>query len=193
MCDFELKASGTRYPQLPGMDPASSVEKLRAKCTEGLRSGRGTDDANTRKRLDYELQVIANSGFSDYFHIVADIREFAKKHEIPQGPGRGSAAGSLVAYLMGITDIDPIPNGLYFERFLNPDRISPPDIDMDFCHHGRGEVLEYIRQRYGADRVCQIATYQKYGPRLALRDAMRVHKIPMNEVDRPDGRQFFRQ
>jgi len=184
MCDFELKPSGTRYPQLPGMDPASSVEKLRAKCVEGLRSGRGADGPDTRKRLDYELQVIAGSGFSDYFHIVADIREFAKKKGIPQGPGRGSAAGSLVAYLMGITDIDPIPNGLYFERFLNPDRISPPDIDMDFCHHGRGEVLEYIRQRYGADRVCQIATYQKYGPRLALRDAMRVHKIPMSDVDR---------
>lgn len=184
MCDFELRASGTRYPQLPGMDPSQSVQGLRAKCIEGLRAGRGKDNQETRKRLEYELGIIAGSGFSDYFHIVADIREFAKRKDIPQGPGRGSAAGSLVAYLMGITDIDPIPNGLYFERFLNPDRISPPDIDMDFCHHGRGEVLDYIRQRYGADRVCQIATYQKYGPRLALRDAMRVHKIPMGDVDR---------
>lgn len=184
MCDFELKPSGTRYPQLPGMDPSKSVEGLRHKCVEGLRSGRGVDNAESRRRLEYELGVIANSGFSDYFHIVADIREFAKRKDIAQGPGRGSAAGSLVAYLMGITDIDPIPNGLYFERFLNPDRISPPDIDMDFCHHGRGDVLEYIRNRYGADRVCQIATYQKYGPRLALRDAMRVHKIPMTDIDR---------
>lgn len=183
-CDFELKPSGTRYPQLPGMNPEESVNKLRERCLSGIEGGKVRDVEQAKKRLDYELGVISNSGFSDYFHIVADIRDHAKLKNIPQGPGRGSAAGSLVAYLMGITDVDPLPNGLYFERFLNPDRISPPDIDMDFCHLGRGQVLDYIRERYGSDRVCQIATYQKYGPRLALRDAMRVHRIPMGEVDR---------
>lgn len=183
-CQFELKPSGTRYPQLPGMEPGQSVNMLRERCLKGISTGMVSDPQEAKRRLDYELGVISNSGFSDYFHIVADIRDYAKREGIPQGPGRGSAAGSLVAYLMGITDIDPIPNGLYFERFLNPDRISPPDIDMDFCHLGRGKILEYIRGRYGADRVCQIATYQKYGPRLALRDAMRVHRVPMSEVDR---------
>jgi DNA polymerase-3 subunit alpha len=183
-CQFELKPSGTRYPQLPGMEPGQSVRMLKERCLQSISGGMVTNPEEAKKRLDYELNVISNSGFSDYFHIVADIRDYARKEGIPQGPGRGSAAGSLVAYLMGITDIDPLPNGLYFERFLNPDRISPPDIDMDFCHLGRGKVLDYIRSRYGADRVCQIATYQKYGPRLALRDAMRVHRVPMSEVDR---------
>jgi DNA polymerase-3 subunit alpha len=183
-CQFELKASGTRYPQLPGMEPGQSVAMLKERCLSSISQGLVANPQEAKKRLDYELNVIANSGFSDYFHIVADIRDYARKEGISQGPGRGSAAGSLVAYLMGITDIDPLPNGLYFERFLNPDRISPPDIDMDFCHIGRGQILDYIRKRYGSDRVCQIATYQKYGPRLALRDAMRVHRIPMSEVDR---------
>lgn len=183
-CDFELKPSGTRYPQLPGMETGQSVRMLRDRCLAAISSGAVSSPEEAKKRLEYELGVISNSGFSDYFHIVADIRDYAKREGIPQGPGRGSAAGSLVAYLMGITDIDPIPNGLYFERFLNPDRISPPDIDMDFCHLGRGKILDYIRTRYGADRVCQIATYQKYGPRLALRDAMRVHRVPMTDVDR---------
>jgi DNA polymerase-3 subunit alpha len=183
-CQFELKPSGTRYPQLPGMEPGQSVRMLRERCLRSIANGMVSKPEEAKKRLDYELEVISNSGFSDYFHIVADIRDYARKEGVPQGPGRGSAAGSLVAYLMGITDIDPMPNGLYFERFLNPDRISPPDIDMDFCHLGRGKVLDYIRNRYGADRVCQIATYQKYGPRLALRDAMRVHRVPMSEVDR---------
>lgn len=183
-CEFELKPSGTRYPQLPGMEPGQSVQMLKERCLSGISAGMVGNADEAKKRLEYELGVISNSGFSDYFHIVADIRDYAKREGVPQGPGRGSAAGSLVAYLMGITDIDPIPNGLYFERFLNPDRISPPDIDMDFCHLGRGKILEYIRNRYGADRVCQIATYQKYGPRLALRDAMRVHRVPMSEVDR---------
>ncbi len=184
MCNFELKPSGMRYPQIPGMDPSQSVQTLRAKCQEGLRRGRGRNSAATRQRMEYELNIITGSGFTDYFLMVAEIRDFARAKGIPQGPGRGSAAGSLVAYLTGITDIDPIANKLYFERFLNPERISPPDIDMDYSHDRRDEIINHVRDLYGHDNVCQIATYQRLGPRSALRDAMRVHRLPMGDVDR---------
>ncbi|MGD8241445.1 MAG: DNA polymerase III subunit alpha [Desulfobacterales bacterium] len=140
-------------------------------------------DAYT-KRLDYEISVITEMGFTGYFLIVADFIRFAKENGVPVGPGRGSAAGSMVAYAMGITDLDPIEHGLIFERFLNPARISMPDIDVDFCINGREKVLEYVSAKYGGgDYVAQIITYGKLKTRAVIRDVGRALDIPLKEVD----------
>lgn len=137
-----------------------------------------------RKRLDYEMEVIGKMGFDAYFLIVADFINYAKRRGIPVGPGRGSAAGSLVAYVMGITDLDPIEHGLIFERFLNEERVSLPDIDVDFCVHGRDEVLRYVTEKYGSDRVAQITTFGTMQARAVIRDVGRALALPYNEVDR---------
>ncbi len=142
------------------------------------------DVDNYKARLDYEISVINNMGFPGYFLIVADFIEYAKKNNIPVGPGRGSAAGSLVAFALGITDIDPLEHGLLFERFLNPDRISMPDIDVDFCKNGREDVFHYVVHRYGGeDYVAQIITYGKMMARAVIRDVGRALDISLNEVD----------
>ena len=135
---------------------------------------RARTDPELIKRLDYELGVLEKTGFVSYFLIVWDFIHFAKERGIPVGPGRGSAAGSLVAYVLGITDIDPLKFGLLFERFLNPERVSPPDIDVDFCESRRGEVLEYVRQKYGERRVSQIITFGKLKAKSVVRDVGRV-------------------
>src|SRR5512134_3908552 len=137
-----------------------------------------------RRRLEFELSVIEKTGFSGYFLIVSDFIGYAKDRGIPVGPGRGSAAGSLVSYCIGITEIDPIRYNLLFERFLNPERISMPDIDVDFCQDRRGEVISYVSEKYGKDRVAQIITFGTMAAKAAIRDVGRAMDIPYAEVDR---------
>ena len=126
----------------------------------------------------------SKTGFTSYFLIVWDFIDYAKTHGIPVGPGRGSAAGSLIAYVLGITDLDPLRYGLFFERFLNPERISPPDIDVDFCYNRRGEVIEYVRKKYGEKSVAQIITFGTLGAKMAIRDVGRVMGLSYGEADR---------
>jgi DNA polymerase-3 subunit alpha len=137
-----------------------------------------------RDRLEYELEMMHQMGFDGYFLVVWDYIKFARDHNIPVGPGRGSAAGSLVAYAMGITNIDPVHHGLLFERFLNPERKSMPDIDTDFCIERRDEVIEYVTEKYGGDRVAQIITYNRMASKAVLKDVARVLDIPYNEADK---------
>src|SRR5207302_1462885 len=145
---------------------------------------RTRSDDQLQQRLDYELGVLEKTGFVSYILIVWDFIHVAKQRGIPVGPGRGSAAGSLVAYVLGITDIDPLQYGLIFERFLNPDRISPPDIDVDFCEARRSEVLEYVRQKYGERRVAQIITFGKLKAKSVVRDVGRVMGLSYRDADR---------
>ena len=141
-------------------------------------------DPELRRRLDFELDVLNKTGFTSYFLIVWDFIDYAKRNGIPVGPGRGSAAGSLIAYVLGITDLDPLRYGLFFERFLNPERISPPDIDVDFCYNRRGEVIEYVRKKYGERSVAQIITFGTLGAKMAIRDVGRVMGLSYGEADR---------
>ncbi|MHB8230203.1 MAG: DNA polymerase III subunit alpha [Vulcanimicrobiaceae bacterium] len=178
------------YP-VPQAHPAresTAEEYLREICGSGLLDRYGEErissDAALRERLDYELGVINKMGFASYFLIVWDFIKYAKDHDIPVGPGRGSAVGSLVAYVLKITDLDPIKFNLIFERFLNPDRISMPDIDTDFCVERRDEVIEYVTQKYGKDRVAQIVTFGTMAARAAIRDAGRALGVPLADVDR---------
>ena len=135
------------------------------------------------ERLEYEINLIQEMGFSGYFLIVADFINFARKNDIPVGPGRGSAAGSLAAYSLGITDIDPIRYKLLFERFLNPERKSMPDIDVDFCTDGREKVIDYVSNKYGKDRVAQIITFGRMQAKAVVRDVARVLGFPYAEAD----------
>ena len=139
---------------------------------------------NVRERLQYELDVITKTGYAGYFLIVQDFIQAAKDRGIPVGPGRGSAAGSLVAYCLGITNVDPLEFGLLFERFLNPERVSMPDIDVDFCYERRGEIIDYVRERYGHNSVGQIITFGTLKARAAVRDIGRVLRVPIGETDR---------
>src|SRR5690606_18595330 len=134
-------------------------------------------------RLQLELGVIQRMGFSGYFLIVQDFINWAKRHSIPVGPGRGSGAGSLVAYALRITDLDPIPYNLLFERFLNPERVSMPDFDVDFMQERRGEVIQYVADRYGRERVGQIATYAGLNPKSAIKDVARTLGVPFGEIN----------
>src|SRR5260370_4064566 len=137
-----------------------------------------------RKRLEFELGTIIRMGFAGYFLIVSDIIQWAKRQGIPVGPGRGSGAGSVVAWALTITDLDPLRFGLLFERFLNPERVSMPDFDIDFCQDRRHEVIRYVQQKYGRDRLAQIITFGKLQARAVLRDARRVLGLPYGQVDR---------
>ena len=137
-----------------------------------------------QERLDYELGVINAAGYAGYFLIVSDFIAAARERGIPVGPGRGSAAGSLVAYALGITNVCPLRFDLLFERFLNPERVSMPDIDVDFCFERRGEVIEYVRERYGRDSVGQIITFGTMKARAAVKDVARVLKVPPGEADK---------
>lgn len=157
---------------------------LRSLCEAQLPVRYETVTAKVRERLEYELDIIESMGFSDYFLIVMDFIQFARRHDIAVGPGRGSAAGSIVAYLLGITGLDPLRYGLLFERFLNPERISMPDIDTDLCYKGRGRVIEYLAQTYGTDHVAQIITFGTMAARAVVRDVGRVMNMPYNDVDR---------
>ena len=147
--------------------------------------GRSEAERETyRQRLDYELGVIVSMGFAGYFLIVGDFIGWAKRQGIPVGPGRGSGAASVVAWSLDITDLDPLRWGLLFERFLNPERISMPDFDIDFCQERRDEVIRYVQEKYGRDRVAQIITFGKLQARAALRDVGRVLEMPYGQVDR---------
>jgi DNA polymerase III subunit alpha len=186
-CNLEIELGKSKYPEYPVPEGISREAYLRDLCAKGLlqRYGdRGKSDNELQQRLDYELGVLEKTGFISYILIVWDFIHFAKERGIPVGPGRGSAAGSLVAYVLGITDIDPLQYGLIFERFLNPDRISPPDIDVDFCETRRGEVLEYVRQKYGERRVAQIITFGKLKAKSVVRDVGRVMGLSYRDADR---------
>ena len=167
-----------QYPQ--GYDADSWFEKL---CRDGFARRYPDEPPEYRKRLEYEMDMIRRMGFVDYFLIVSDFTGYAKSHDIPVGPGRGSAAGSIVAYCMEITDVDPMKYELYFERFLNPERVTMPDIDMDFCYRRRGEVIDYVNQKYGADHVAQIITFGTMAAKGVIRDVGRVMNLSYAEVD----------
>lgn len=186
-CNLELEFGKSKYPEYPVPEGKTREGYLRELCYRGLheRYGeRSTADPELIRRLDYELDVLEKTGFVSYLLIVWDFIHFAKGRGIPVGPGRGSAAGSMVAYVLGITDIDPLKFGLIFERFLNPDRVSPPDIDVDFCESRRGEVLEYVRQKYGERRVAQIITFGKLKAKSVVRDVGRVMGLSYRDADR---------
>jgi DNA polymerase-3 subunit alpha len=186
-CDVTIEFGRSKYPEYTVPSGQTREAYLRELCDKGLgeRYGeRAKSDPQLRERLAYELGVLERTGFISYILIVWDFIHFAKGRGIPVGPGRGSAAGSLVAYVLGITDIDPLQFGLIFERFLNPDRVSPPDIDVDFCEARRGEVLEYVRQKYGERRVAQIITFGKLKAKSVVRDVGRVMGLPYRDADR---------
>jgi DNA polymerase-3 subunit alpha len=184
-CNLQLEFNQSKYPEYPAPEGKTREAYLRELCYKGLheRYG-GRVDSTLIDRLDYELGILEKTGFVSYFLIVWDFIHYAKERGIPVGPGRGSAAGSMVAYVLGITDVDPLQFNLLFERFLNPERISPPDIDVDFCEARRGEVLEYVRRKYGDRRVSQIITFGKLKAKSVVRDVGRVIGLSYGEADR---------
>ncbi|HZZ57603.1 MAG TPA: DNA polymerase III subunit alpha [Opitutaceae bacterium] len=200
MCELAIPfpKGSERYPKYP-LPPEVTTGRsgfLRERCLEGLKTRYGLAYAapgapetpelarTLSDRLDYELGIIAKTGFEDYFLVVWDFIDWAKRQGIPVGPGRGSGAGCLVAYLLGITNLDPLRYKLLFERFLNPERVSPPDFDIDFCMRRRGEVIDYVRRKYGEQCVANIITYGTLGAKMVIRDVARVHNVPFADADR---------
>jgi DNA polymerase-3 subunit alpha len=183
-CAVEIELGRVLLPRFPLPEGRDAFEELVAQCETGLVQRYGKATPELQERLRFELRTIREMGFADYFLIVADFVGFARRDGIQVGPGRGSAAGSLVAYCLGITDIDPIRYDLLFERFLNPGRKSMPDIDIDFAVDGRERVINYVAEKYGRDRVAQIITFSTMAARAALRDAARVLEIPYGVADR---------
>jgi DNA polymerase-3 subunit alpha len=201
MCELELPFGENHYPVFKidaqhSKHFTSNAQYIKHLCIQGLNERYGVDYNNPQgyevpdkakllcERLNYELSIIERTGFIDYFLIVWDFIDWARKHGIPVGPGRGSGAGCIVAYLLKITDIDPIRFGLLFERFLNPERVSPPDFDIDFCMRRRGQVIDYVREKYGKDCVANIITFGTFGAKMVVRDLARVLDIPYAEADR---------
>jgi len=196
-CNVKLSKVKNPFPRFPVPEGMSLDDYFESVCREGLKKRLETAIAHLRSRsllryevdayearLQREIDCIKSMKFPGYFMIVWDFIRYAKEHDIPVGPGRGSAAGSLVAYVMEITDIDPLQNELLFERFLNPERISMPDIDIDFCMNRRGEVIEYVKRKYGEDQVAQIITFNTMAAKAAIKDVGRALEIPYGEVDR---------
>jgi DNA polymerase-3 subunit alpha len=184
--NLEIDLSQRYLPEfpIPASEKDSSPEKYLEKLShEGIKNKYGTFTAEIEKRLEYELSVIKKMGFAGYFLIVQDFINIARERNIPVGLGRGSAAGSLIAYALGITDVDPLKYDLLFERFLNPERVSLPDIDIDFCYERRDEVIEYVREKYGKRNVAQIITFGTMASRGVIRDVSRVLKIPISQAD----------
>ncbi len=182
-CNVELEFNKLHLPKFQVPAEEDPFEYLRGLCFEGLKRLYAGDWEEKRERLEYELAVIKQMGYIDYFLIVWDFIKYAKDNGIMVGPGRGSAAGSLVSYCLGITTVDPLKYSLLFERFLNPERISMPDIDIDFCFERRQEVIDYVVRKYGADRVAQIITFGTMAARAAIRDVGRALDISYGEVD----------
>jgi DNA polymerase-3 subunit alpha len=200
MCELAIPfpKGSERYPKYP-LPPEVKTDRdgyLRELCIAGLQKRYGVDYASPAsakdqalaktlvERLDYELGIIGKTGFIDYFLVVWDFIHWARENGIPVGPGRGSGAGCLVAYVLGITNLDPLRFKLLFERFLNPERVSPPDFDIDFCMRRRGEVIDYVRRKYGNDCVANIITYGTLGAKMVIRDISRVHNLPYADADR---------
>lgn len=182
-CNVEIEFGKTKLPhfEVPkGYDSWTYLNKL---CTDGLKERYGEDAKKHEERLEYELSIIKRMGYVDYFLIVWDFINYAKEHGIPVGPGRGSAAGSIVSYCLKITNIDPIRFNLLFERFLNPERVSMPDIDVDFCYERRQEVIEYVREKYGPEKVVQIVTFGTLAAKGVIRDVARVLDMPYQRAD----------
>ncbi len=190
-CNLEFEFDKLHLPDFKAEDGLSHREKLRSDAYRGFEEkitlGRFDFDQHTREeyisRIEYELSVIDKMGFNAYFLIVSDFVAYAKRNDIPVGPGRGSGAGSLVAFCVGITDVDPIAFDLLFERFLNPERVSMPDFDIDFCYNRREEVIEYVKRKYGEDKVAQIVTFGTLAARAAVRDVGRALGMPYGTVD----------
>ncbi|HET7788425.1 MAG TPA: DNA polymerase III subunit alpha [Myxococcales bacterium] len=190
-CNVELNLKDKHLPKFQVPDGETLDSFIQRRAREGLdqrfaeiaRTGRSIDADTYRERLERELGVIIKMGFSGYFLIVQDFINWAKRNGIPVGPGRGSGAGSLVAYSLRITDIDPLPYNLLFERFLNPERVSMPDFDVDFCQDRRGEVINYVTEKYGKDNVAQIITYGALSAKSAIKDVARVMGLPFAEVN----------
>ncbi len=184
-CHVEFDFSTTHLPKFPLPEgETDALAYLRALCEKGLRERYGEGREDARERMEYELGVISGMGYVDYFLIVWDFIHYARTHGVGVGPGRGSGAGSIVAYCLGITAIDPIQYNLLFERFLNPERVSMPDIDVDFDYERRGQVIDYVRRRYGQDHVAQIITFGTMAARAVIRDVGRVMDLSYQETDR---------
>ena len=182
-CHVEIEFGVTKLPHFEVPAGYDSWTYLNELCSKGLKERYPDDKGPLRERLDYELSVIKKMGYVDYFLIVWDFINYAREHKIPVGPGRGSAAGSIVSYCLHITNIDPIKYQLLFERFLNPERVSMPDIDVDFCFERRQEVIDYVSRKYGKEKVVQIVTFGTMAAKGAIRDVGRVMDLPYAQVD----------
>ncbi len=192
-CNLEIEFGNVRFPAPDVPEGYTQKSYLTKICVDGIKKRYGIEDPDRPKnaeekeivdRFKYELGVIEQTGFINYFLVVWDFVRFAKDNNIPVGPGRGSGAGSIMAYVLEITAVCPLRYGLIFERFLNPERISPPDFDIDFCQYRRGEVIEYVKQKYGKDHCAQIITFGTLGPKMAIRDVGRVLEVSYSECDR---------
>jgi DNA polymerase-3 subunit alpha len=195
-CELELDIGRNQIPDFPLPKNESADSYLEKLCFDGINQKYGvrTKDEKgkeivvvspeVKERVKYELDVIKQTGFASYFLIVQDFINFARSADIQVGPGRGSSAGSIISYALSITSLDPLKYGLMFERFLNPERISMPDIDIDFCYERRQEVIDYVVKKYGSDRVAQIITFGTMAARAAIRDVGRVEQVPLSEVDK---------
>lgn len=184
MCNFDFEFGNTKLPYFETPDNMDHFDFFRMKCYEGLNKRYGENVPQEYiDRLEYELETVEKMGYTDYYLIVQDFVQFAKSKGIPVGPGRGSGAGSLAAYCIGITDLDPMKYDLIFERFLNPERVSMPDFDIDFCYERRQEVIDYVTEKYGADHVAQIVTFGTLQTRAAIRDVGRAMGMPYASVD----------
>ena len=182
-CNVELDFNTLHLPKFKVPEGYTNVQYLEKLCKEGLIERYTVITDSIRKRYEFEFNTIVNMGYTDYFLIVWDFIRFAKEKDIEVGPGRGSAAGSIISYALGIINVDPLEFGLLFERFLNPERVTMPDIDIDFCYERREEVIEYVVNKYGHDRVAQITTFGTMGARGAIRDVGRALNMPYNTVD----------
>ena len=183
-CNFDFEFGNTKLPYFETPNNMEHFAFFRQKCYEGMKARYGDNIPQSYvDRLEYELETVDKMGYTDYYLIVQDFVQFAKSKGIPVGPGRGSGAGSLAAYCIGITDLDPMKYDLIFERFLNPERVSMPDFDIDFCYERRQEVIDYVTEKYGSDHVAQIVTFGTLQTRAAIRDVGRVLGMPYNRVD----------
>lgn len=182
-CNIDFEFGKLHLPNFPLPKDFTDKDYLRKICYEKIGSRYKNVDEKILNRLNYELDMIAQMGYDSYFLIVWDFINYARENKIPVGPGRGSAAGSIVAYILGITNVDPLEYNLLFERFLNPERVTMPDIDIDFCYIRRDEVIEYVKRRYGVDHVAQIITFGTMAAKGAIRDVGRVLNMPYGEVD----------
>ncbi len=183
-CNFDFEFGKTKLPYFETPNDENHFEYFKRLCYKGLKKRYGNNyPKDFETRLEYELETVNRMGYTDYYLIVQDFVRFAKSKGIPVGPGRGSGAGSLAAYCIGITDLDPMKYGLIFERFLNPERVSMPDFDIDFCYERRQEVIDYVTEKYGADHVAQIVTFGTLQTRAAIRDVGRTMGMPYSAVD----------